>query len=121
MDTVRRHYLVENMTASPFRLDYIYTYTQPPCLMQKFLISTAAFRCLDDHTANGEDSTMSDALRASLVKDSQMFGNFEHAMIHAHQSDMQDMRRGPDCAWHKHETTAKCPADDERVEPWQFT
>ncbi|KAI7299716.1 hypothetical protein KC326_g9431, partial [Hortaea werneckii] len=45
MDLVRTHYHTADLTAPPYRLEYISLYA-PGSPMQRFLFSTAAYRCL---------------------------------------------------------------------------
>nr|POE54332.1 succinate dehydrogenase assembly factor 2, mitochondrial [Quercus suber] len=53
MDLVRNYYATEHISASPYRLEYIYTYTSGPNPMRRFLVSTAAFRALAEERSEG--------------------------------------------------------------------
>ncbi|KAK4556678.1 hypothetical protein LTR86_006249 [Recurvomyces mirabilis] len=126
MDHTRTYYHTSTMTASPFRCQYIYTYTPGPNLMRKFLISTAAWRALYDHTSKPEhnDETtntdtpgLSTAMMEVLAKDPIMSADFMHALIEFGRQVAGDPREGGRCVWHVHEGTSKCV--EEGLEPWE--
>lgn len=48
MDLVRHYYREQNMTAPSYRLEYIYAYTHGANHMRTFLVSTAAFRAMEE-------------------------------------------------------------------------
>jgi len=113
MDTIRHYYASENMTATPFRLEYIYTFThEAECLMRRFLVETAAVRCV-------AEGGVSAALRGVLSKQEEMEGDFMDALIRVGKEEYVDARHGPECAWHRHEVTQACVA--EPAEAWQST
>ena len=51
MDLIRHYYSSQNMTAPAYRLEYIYHFTSGPNKMRDFMVSTAAFRALEDSHA----------------------------------------------------------------------
>jgi len=91
MDTFRHYYAAENMTATPYRLEYIYAYThEPECLMRRFLVETAALRC----TA---EESVSEALRGVLVGKEVLQMDFMNALIRVGREDYEDGRHGAAC------------------------
>ncbi|OCK79820.1 hypothetical protein K432DRAFT_354170, partial [Lepidopterella palustris CBS 459.81] len=46
LDQIRQYYTDTGFTASPFRLDYVYTHTNEPCDLRDFLVESAASRIL---------------------------------------------------------------------------
>jgi hypothetical protein len=131
MDLVRHYYAEQNMTAPAYRLEYTYHYTQGPNHMRHFLVSTAAFRCLEEaphpdlaaanpmlhKTFYAPGSNVSDSIKAVLAKNPEMAIDFIEELVRLKRNGELDARHGPDCNWHAHEHTAKCKA--ERREPWQ--
>jgi hypothetical protein len=129
MDLVRHYYAHQNMTAPAYRLEYIYHYTQGPNHMRHFLVSTAAFRCLEEaphpdlavanpmlhKTFYAPGSNVSDSIKAVLAKNPETAIDFIEELVRLKRTE-HDPRHGPDCDWHVH-ATAKCKA--ERREPWQ--
>lgn len=122
------------MTAPAYRLEYIYTYTHSPNKMRSFLLSTAAFRALEDSHAGDHlhraGSTLqktynnpsnggfvSDSVKAALARNPEMAIDFVEAVVRLHRCGEHDARKGIDCDWHVHEQTAKCPP--QTLEPWQ--
>lgn len=103
-DSIRHYYFLEKMTASPLRLEYIYTYTAEPNLMRKFLVETAAYRTLCE-----PDAPLSGSLRGVLEKNSEMAMDFIEAVVTLHHNGLQDVRKeGNDCAWHVHAHSPPC-------------
>jgi hypothetical protein len=45
-DLVRFYYRAANMTAPPYRLEYVYRQTPDPNRMRRFLVSTVAYRLI---------------------------------------------------------------------------
>lgn len=90
MDLVRRYYASDNMTATPYRLEYIYTYThEPDCLMRRFLVETAAVRCT-------YEGAVSESMRGVLAKpDLEM--DFMDALIRVGKEEYTDARHGSRC------------------------
>lgn len=139
MDHMRTYYHTSRMTASPFRCQYIYTYTLVPNPMRTFLISTAAWRALYDHSdpnthshANGagtehdsslstSDHGLSSAMKEILSGNETMSLDFIQALIEFGRdggSDGKgDPREGLKCVWHCHESTTKCV--EEGLQPWE--
>lgn len=114
MDAIRHYYASESMTATPYRLEYIYTYThEADCLMRRFLVETAAVRC----TAEGEKS-ISASLRDVLLKLPELTIDFMEALIRVNVDGYEDPRHGVECVWHRHEVTGKC-ASEGPGEAWQ--
>nr|POF01036.1 hypothetical protein CFP56_20984 [Quercus suber] len=103
----------EHITSSPYRLEYIYTYTPGPNPMRRFLISTAAFRALTEIDPEGTSSTseptyLSAVMQNVLAANTTLTQDYLNAMIHLHRNDMPDARHGSACAWHEHTSTKKC-------------
>lgn len=119
------------MTAPAYRLEYVYTYTHGPNHMRHFLVSTAAFRCLEEtphpdlavanpmlhKTFYAPGSHVSDSIKAVLMKNSEMAIDFIEELVRLRRNGELDARHGADYEWHVHEYTPKCKA--ERHEPWQ--
>ena len=131
MDTVRHYYAEQNMTAPAYRLEYIYTYTHSPNHMRSFLVSTAAFRCLEEtpnpdlaaanpmlhKTFYAPGSNVSESVKGVLAKNPEMAIDFIEALIEAKKDGEKDVRHGADCNWHVHDSTPKCKV--QRQEVWQ--
>lgn len=96
MDLVRHYYADQNMTAPAYRLEYIYKYTHGPNLMREFMISTAAFRALEEAPRSAEmvqaspmlhqtfyapGSYLSESLRGVLEKNPEMATDFIQVSI----------------------------------------
>ncbi|KAF2485339.1 hypothetical protein BDY17DRAFT_293393 [Neohortaea acidophila] len=128
MDLVRDYYREQNMTAAPYRLEYIYTITHGPNHMRAFLVSTAAFRLLEEHSkspavteptpASSGNAFISESMREVLSKNAELSVDFANELVNLHRNGEHDARRGSDCHWHVHTHTQACPA--EKTEPWQF-
>lgn len=100
------------MTASAYRLEYIYTYTYSPNEMRTFLVSTAAFRALEEapsaevtaanpmlhHTFYAPGSHLSESMRNALTKSPDMAADFVEQLIKLHRNGEHDARHGLDCA-----------------------
>lgn len=67
MDLTRNYYATEHMSASPYRLEYIYAYTATSNPMRRFLVSTAAFRALAEGDAEGESCILPIPLAHRLI------------------------------------------------------
>ena len=131
MDLVRHYYAEQNMTAPAYRLEYVYTYTHGANHMRHFLVSTAAFRCLEEtphpdlaaanpmlhKTFYAPGSHVSDSIKAVLMKDPEMAIDFIEELVRLRRNGELDARHGADCEWHVHQHTPKCKT--ERHEPWQ--
>jgi hypothetical protein len=131
MDSVRHYYAEQNMSSPAYRLEYIYTYTHTPNLMRHFLISTAAYRCLEENhdltasnpalhrtlTFYAPGSNISDSMKATLAKKPEMAIDFIEELVRLKRSGEHDARHGADCDFHVHEHTPKCKV--HRQEPWQ--
>ena len=99
MDLIRTHYACDDLTAPPYRIEYIYTYAVDSP-MQGFLLATAAHRC-----ARGKERpAVSDTLYAVLAKGEMMREFIEYLV---HNSEV-DVRHGSKCAWHAHDVTPVC-------------
>lgn len=109
MDLFRTYYAETGMTAPPFRLQYIFTYTAEPNPMRRFLVETAAWRSI----YGGEG--ISEAMK-EVLGDRTMAVDYMEALVKLGKDSGADPRGGGHCAWHVHERTRKC---EETVEPWQ--
>lgn len=120
MDTVRHYYHQEQMTAPPFRLDYIYANTSGPNKMKEFLVATAAYRVLAKGLPESynvgytfkQTEPISDSLEGVLRGGGDVAPDFVDQLILLARDDMEDPRTGDDCRWHEHTEgdfgTAKC-------------
>ena len=103
MDLIRDYYAVENMTASPFRLEYIYQYTSGPNLMRKFLVSTAAFRSLAEKSvegtaADGSVEYLSTSMKSMITKNGDFCVDFVDSLVRLYRLALPDPRHGIACA-----------------------
>ena len=112
MDLVRHYYAEQNMTAPAYRLEYVYTYTPGPNHMRTFLISTAAFRALEESpnpdlaaanpmlhkTFYAPGSNISDSIKGVLAKHPDMAIDFIDELVKLHRNGEHDARHGRDCA-----------------------
>ncbi|KAK4995374.1 hypothetical protein LTR66_004790 [Elasticomyces elasticus] len=115
MDQVRAHYRIHNMTASPFRLEHIYTATATPNHMRNFLITTAAYRALCE-VPIAPNVYISDSMKGVLVRGSVITTDFVEALIKLQLNVTEDVRRGDPCVFHVH-SGKKC--EKYTAEPWQ--
>lgn len=115
MDLIREYYKEDNMTAPPFRLEYIYQSTGGSCLMRDFLTSTAAYRCLADAE---HGVVLSESLKGVLKKGGELPADFAQSLCTLFANEREDPRRGDPCRWHEHETTKPCQKW-EGLEPWE--
>ncbi len=112
MDLVRHYYSSQNMTAPAYRLEYVYHFTSTPNKMRDFLVSTAAFRALED--SHGPDnlahagplmhksfyqpgSYVSDSIKGVLKKNPEMAIDFIETLVKLHRCGEHDARHGADC------------------------
>ncbi|TKA83960.1 hypothetical protein B0A55_00231 [Friedmanniomyces simplex] len=114
IDLIRAYYATGNLTAPPYRLQYIYTYTPTANPLRKFLVATAAWRALYGGEAGGG---ISDAMKEVLGADRALAGDFMQALVVLGRDAGKDPRRGGRCVWHLHEGTRKC--EEGGVEPWE--
>ena len=107
MDLVRYYYSDQNMTAPAYRLEYIYTYTHQANAMRTFLVSTAAFRALEEAPRNEVTAEnpmltpgayLSGSIKDVLAKNPEMAVDFIEEVIKIHRDGELDARHGPDCA-----------------------
>lgn len=105
MDLIREYYAQDDMTAPPFRLEYIYQNTTENCSMREFLVASAAFRSFVE-AENGKD--LSDSMRGVLYKQGDLGPDFAQALLDLIKSDRTDPRKGDYCRWHDHDSTPKC-------------
>lgn len=132
MDEIRTYYRTQSMTAPAYRLEYIYTYTPDSNKMREFLVSTAAYRALEDshappnlHQASPmlhqtfyqQGSFVSESVKDLMRKNPEMAMDFIEAVVRLHRCGEHDPRAGADCEWHVHEQTPKCPV--QNMEVWQ--
>ena len=107
MDLVRHYYREQNLTAPGYRLEYIYTYTHSSNYMRTFLVSTAAFRALEEQSKlelasalpqMHQASHLSASIREVLAKNPAMAVDFVEELITLHRNGDHDARFGPNCA-----------------------
>lgn len=124
MDLTRTYYLSANLTASPYKLEYIYrtpdTDSNP---MRRFLVATAAFRALTEgavegKTTDGQPLYISSSMNEVLLRNPFLITDFTNALITAQREGLPDARKGLMCAWHVHELTPKC-RKEAPAEPWE--
>jgi hypothetical protein len=100
-DLVRTYYREKNMTAPPFRLNYIYEHTPEPCAMRRFLVATAAYRVLHQ---GGLSNVMKDLIEAG----GQLAVDLTDQMARMHRDRVPDPRVGLNCAYHDHDMQGGC-------------
>ncbi|KAF2138505.1 uncharacterized protein K452DRAFT_290645 [Aplosporella prunicola CBS 121167] len=71
--------------------------------MRRFLVSTAAYRYLCER-----EPLLSDSMRGVITKGGELAVDFAEALARLHQNELQDVRKGPDCAFHEHTETPAC-------------
>lgn len=107
MNLCRGYYRRNGMTAPAYRLEYIYAVTDRPNPMRRFLMETAAFRCLcDGPVASG--SNMSDTIRELISKGGTIAIDLAEALIVLSKNGTEDVRKKPDCKYHEHVTSKMC-------------
>ncbi|KAF2091910.1 hypothetical protein K490DRAFT_61345 [Saccharata proteae CBS 121410] len=104
-DLVRAYYRASNMTAPAYRLEYLYENTQGPNPMRRFLVTTTAYRFLCE-----SDKGLGESMTRVLSKGGQLALDFITALATLHKNELQDVRRGTNCAFHIHEETPRCKA-----------
>ena len=115
MDAVRHYYSQEQMTAPPFRLDYIYANTSGPNKMKDFLVATAAYRVLSKGLPESDSvgytfkqtEPVSDSLKGVLRGGGDVAPDFVDKLILLARNDMEDPRKGDDCKWEKVENPSE--------------
>jgi hypothetical protein len=100
LDHVRAYYRSANMTAPPYRLEYIYSATQGPNKMKAFLVATAAFRV-------SCEGALSEIMKDVVAKGGDLAVDLVGALALIVKGE-GDVRRGGDCAWHEHADTRIC-------------
>ncbi|KAI7570625.1 hypothetical protein KC343_g2069 [Hortaea werneckii] len=132
MDLIRTHYHTADLTAPPYRLEYIATYA-PRSPMQRFLFSTAAYRSLASSSSSSSssasaplssndsassDPAISDAMKTMFLKCPNLAVEFIESLVKVHREGCRDARKGLSCPeWHVHERTKVCPKGF--VEAWE--
>jgi hypothetical protein len=102
MDRIRAYYRSANMTAPPFRLEYLYSATDGPNKMKAFLVATAAYRV-------GCEGHLSEVMKDVVGKGGELAVNFVDALLKLLKEDGEgDVRVGSDCLWHEHSNTMVC-------------
>ncbi|KAI7335005.1 hypothetical protein KC354_g17916, partial [Hortaea werneckii] len=91
MDLVRTHYHTADLTAPPYRLEYISLYA-PGSPMQRFLFSTAAYRYLassssvtSPSTGPSPESAISEAMRTMFLKSPRLAVEFIETLVKVHR------------------------------------
>lgn len=101
MDLVRYYYRSSNMTAPPYRLEYVYERTKGPNKMRAFLVSTATYRMLCE-------GAVSEAMKGVVGRGGDLVADLCECLVKMNGDGLVDARRGGDCAWHEHNETAAC-------------
>ncbi|KAI6813107.1 hypothetical protein KC340_g16680, partial [Hortaea werneckii] len=112
---VRTHYHTADLTAPPYRLEYISLYA-PGSPMQRFLFSTAAYRCLASSSSSSTatspsagpspEPAISEAMRTMFLKTPSLAVEFIETLVKVHREGCRDARKGLSCPeWHVHERT----------------
>jgi len=101
VDLVRHYYRISNMTAPPYRLDYVYGHTTGANKMRTFLASTVAYRMM-------REANVSDAMRHVIHKGGNLATDLMETVIKFHKDGLTDAREGGDCIWHDHLETPVC-------------
>jgi hypothetical protein len=101
MDLVRFYYRSANMTAPPYRLEYVYGRMSGKNKMRAFLVSTAAYRMMCE-------GNVSEAMKGVITKGGDLAIDLVEQLVKLHGDGMTDARRGPDCVWHEHVETSVC-------------
>ncbi|KAK1068975.1 hypothetical protein LTR74_005238 [Friedmanniomyces endolithicus] len=114
IDLIRAYYAAGDLTAPPFRLQYMYTFAPTPNPLRKFLVATAAWRTLYGGEADGG---LSDSMKEVLGGDKTLAVDFMQELVVLGKDASKDPRKGSRCAWHLHEGTKKCVEDG--AEPWE--
>ncbi|KAI9710703.1 MAG: hypothetical protein M1820_002536 [Bogoriella megaspora] len=113
VDRIRNYYRRENLTAPPYRLEYIYENTDQPCALREFFTETAAYRVLCEPTKGG----LADATAGVVAEGGDLAVDFVNALAKMHWNDVEDVRRGNGCRFHVHEDGERCAP--VAAEPWQ--
>ena len=113
MNHVRTYYRQQNMTAPPYRLEYVYENTAEPCQLRTFLTTTAAYRVLCEPAKGG----LSDAMAPVVARGGDLAVDFVNAMAELHWNGMEDPRKGDDCQFHVHDDGVRCV--HQPAEAWQ--
>lgn len=98
--------------------------------MQRFLFSTAAYRCLasssssttssvtSPSTGPSPESAIAEAMRTMFLKTPSLAVEFIETLVRVHREGCRDARKGLSCPeWHVHERTKVCPRGF--VEAWE--
>jgi hypothetical protein len=96
MDMIRHYYASQDMTASTFRIEYIYAYTHDSNLMRSFLLSTAAY-CALVEALKSSPEPLAIALRDLLAKNNEITLDFIDSMLSLQKSHLADPRAGAKC------------------------
>jgi len=82
-----------------------------PNAMQRFLISTAAYRILCE-------SRISDSMREVVVRGGQLAVDLVGEIVRLHKDEVRDVRRSADCEFHVHERGERC-RERRSLEPYE--
>ncbi|GAB1734428.1 hypothetical protein NU195Hw_Modified_606t1 [Hortaea werneckii] len=99
--------------------------------MQRFLFSTATYRCLASSSSSSSSSAplssnessssepaISDAMKTMFLKSPNLAVEFIETLVKVHREGCRDARKGLSCPeWHVHERTKVCPRGF--VEAWE--
>lgn len=101
MDLIRNYYAKLSLTSPPYRIEYIYSHTIASDLMRDFLISSAAWRAINE-------PPISDSMKALLAKGGDLANDFIEALIKHAQDPYLDVRKLDNCEYHVHTVTPPC-------------
>jgi hypothetical protein len=101
IDLVRVYYRNKDMTAPPFRLNFIYQHTTGDNAMRRFLVASAAYRVL-------KRGNVSNVMRDIISAGGQLPVDLVKEMVKMYSAAVEDPRQGPNCAWHDHTINGNC-------------
>jgi len=87
------------------------TVNAPPNAMQRFLVSTAAYRILCE-------SKTSDSMKELVARGGQLAVDLMGEVVRLHKDEVRDVRRSSDCEFHVHEKGERC-RDRRSLEPYE--
>jgi len=109
MDLIRNYYIKLGLTSPPYRLEYVYAHTIGPDLMRDFLISSAAWRAVNE-------PPLSDSMKEVIFKGSDLAVDFAEALVKHARDPYLDVRQLKKCEYHVHTVTPPCDPN-ERQQP----
>lgn len=106
MDLVRGYSRGTQMTAPPYRLEYVYKNTKGANKMRSFLVVTAAYRAVTE-------GVLSDVMKETVGKGGELATDYVEALVKLKSDGVGDVRQGNDCTWHSHVDTRTCRKSEE--------